>query len=746
MLNSNDAQTDHTDTRDKAGLLADSDPRLRLLLDGIKDFAIFMMDTDGRVSSWNAGAERLKGYRAEEIIGKHFSCFYPSRDIDIGTPRRELELAKTKGRHEQEGWRVRKGGAEFWANASITALCGPHGELLGFGAVVRDITERHVATQKLDALHERFERAVDATRDGLFEGSAFGSGDSLWVSPRWWKLLGYDRRDTPQTITAAAISEMIHPDDRAAVAQARSDSASSGTPCAVEHRMRTRQGTWLWVHTSSAAELDATGQVIRISGSMQDISARKQIESELKQTNERFAIASNAGGLGFWEFDIRSNTLQWDDQMFRLYGRSRLEGEQPYALWASSLHPHDRARSEQEVAEAINGARAFDTEFRIVHPNGDIRHLKAAASVTRGIDGRAVQMVGVSFDITERKQLTADLQLARADLQAILDNVPARITYWNADWTNRFANRAAEAQFGLKPGQATGRHVRKIIGDVRYKRAKQYLDAALSGERQSYEQVDRQPNGSLRYSQVTYVPTLKDGAVVGFCALGSDVTDLRNSYHRIRELAQRLETIREDERRSVAVMLHEGIAQDLAAALLRLGRLESQPNDAQYVTQLCTNLRQALKKCIEELRQGAEELRPATFAHLKVSDMLLSHARSFANLSGLNIEVTEIEPFPTLAEAKQLLFFRAAQEALINVASHAQAKSVEIILRADAESIAMDIADDGIGIPDGAMDKPGSFGLLGIRERFAALGGGLTVERNAPTGTRVSVRLPNATA
>ena len=125
--------------------LLESEQRFRLLVQSIKDYAIFMLDPLGNIISWNAGAERLKGYTANEIIGKHFSIFYPQEDLDARKPERELEVASKVGRLEDEGWRLRKDGSRFWANVVITALRDESGELVGFAKVTRDLTERRAA-------------------------------------------------------------------------------------------------------------------------------------------------------------------------------------------------------------------------------------------------------------------------------------------------------------------------------------------------------------------------------------------------------------------------------------------------------------------------------------------------------------------------------------------------------------------------------------------------------------------------
>ena len=122
---------------------------LQLLVDTVKDYAIIMLDTEGRVVSWNSGAERLKGWKPHEIIGQHFSRFYPAEDIEKGKTEMELRVAEREGRFEDEGWRVRKDGTRFWANVIITALREKRGTLLGFGKVTRDLSEKRQNEERL---------------------------------------------------------------------------------------------------------------------------------------------------------------------------------------------------------------------------------------------------------------------------------------------------------------------------------------------------------------------------------------------------------------------------------------------------------------------------------------------------------------------------------------------------------------------------------------------------------------------
>jgi PAS domain S-box-containing protein len=130
--------------------LRQSEERFRLLVEAVQDYAIFMLNPEGIITSWNIGAERLKGYKTAEILGKHFSCFYPEEDVRNGKPQWELVIAAKESRFEDEGWRLRKDGSRFWANVIITAVRNAQGELLGFAKVTRDFTERMHAHRALN--------------------------------------------------------------------------------------------------------------------------------------------------------------------------------------------------------------------------------------------------------------------------------------------------------------------------------------------------------------------------------------------------------------------------------------------------------------------------------------------------------------------------------------------------------------------------------------------------------------------
>jgi PAS domain S-box-containing protein len=161
---------DMTDKRKAQQALLEAERRFRILVQGVTDYAIFMLDPEGRITNWNAGAERIKGYSPDEIVGSHFSRFYTPEDLDAGVPKRALETARKTGRYEAEGWRVRKDGTRFWASVVLDAIRDEQGELIGFAKITRDMTEKRQTQLRLEESREQLFRSQKMEALGQLTG------------------------------------------------------------------------------------------------------------------------------------------------------------------------------------------------------------------------------------------------------------------------------------------------------------------------------------------------------------------------------------------------------------------------------------------------------------------------------------------------------------------------------------------------------------------------------------------------
>jgi len=272
-----------------------SEERFRLLVDGTKDHAIFMVDPDGRVASWNPGAERINQYTAEEIIGQHFSRFYPEGDKEAGKPGRNLQLTLAEGRYEEEGWRLRKDGSRFWASVVITALRDEAGRPRGFSMVTRDITHKMQAEEDVRRLlqEETARRAAENLAEILqlvhkIDKIGHWEWDSLTDTNKWSPEIEalYGLRSGEFEGTYQAWAKLVHPDD---LAQAEEDvrRAMETGQYFTEFRVVWPDGSVHWLETRAYVFKDGHDKPTRIAGVNMDITERKLQEEALREADRR---------------------------------------------------------------------------------------------------------------------------------------------------------------------------------------------------------------------------------------------------------------------------------------------------------------------------------------------------------------------------------------------------------------------------------------------------------------------------
>ncbi len=257
--------------------------RFRALVNSVQDYAIFMLDTDGRVANWNTGAVRIKGYLAEEIIGQHFSKFYSAEDVERGVPQRNLRVALKEGRYEAEGWRFRKDGTRFWANVVITPVYGDGGGLLGFAKVTRDLTERRKAEEQFRQSERRLAEAQHLARLGSWHWDV-PSNIVSW-SDEMYRIYGL--RPQAEAVTYERFLDFVHPDDRAMVHASISRTLLDHEPFAFDHRIARADGAERTLQARGEAMVDSEGRLIAIAGTGQDVTERREIEAQLEQSRER---------------------------------------------------------------------------------------------------------------------------------------------------------------------------------------------------------------------------------------------------------------------------------------------------------------------------------------------------------------------------------------------------------------------------------------------------------------------------
>ena len=248
--------------------------RYRLLVEAVTDYAIYLLDPSGIITTWNPGAQRIKGYTAHEIIGQHFSRFYTEEDRKLGLPARALQTAEREGKFEAEGWRVRKDGSRFWAYIIIDPIRAPSGEIIGFAKITRDLTERKVAEQVLHQSEEQFRLLVQGVSDyAIYLLDPEGRVTNWNLGAQ--RIKGY----LPNEIIGQHFSRFYTDEDRAAEVPREALETVRRTGRFEREGWRVRKdGSRFWAHVIIDAIRGDDGEIIGYAKITRDITERKEAQ------------------------------------------------------------------------------------------------------------------------------------------------------------------------------------------------------------------------------------------------------------------------------------------------------------------------------------------------------------------------------------------------------------------------------------------------------------------------------------
>lgn len=401
----------------------ESEERFRRLVEDVQDYAIFMLDPDGTIVSWNKGAARIKGYEEEEIIGCHYSCFYPREAVEAGVPEEHLEVAARDDRTAYEGWRIRKDGSQFWASVVITALRDESSELRGYLKVTRDLTERKRAMEELQRREARFRALIENSLDIITIIQE--DGVIRYQSPSVERILGYEQ----DGLVGATAFNRVHPDDLSDVQRAFETLVEKpGFMTSLEFRFRHKDGSWCTLESISKNLLDdpvVEGIVVN----SRDITDRRKAEEALRKSEERYRALAESSEVGIWHITEDGYTIYVNDAMCAL-----LEIEGPEELAGKTFHEFFTDDSlttiEHELTKRRRGiASTYEAEIEGKYDQKR-NVLISGAPVSTSNDGVS-SFIATFIDITKRVKATK--RLKQSEMRLAEAQRLARLGSWEWD-------------------------------------------------------------------------------------------------------------------------------------------------------------------------------------------------------------------------------------------------------------------------------------------------------------------------
>ena len=400
--------------KQKEQALRESEERFRMLVEGVKDYAIFMLDPRGCVTSWNTGAQWLHGHAAEEVTGRHFSLFYTPADIHAKRPEIGLKTAASEGRFEEEGLRVAKSGKEFWANVIITCLRDPGGKLRGFTVVTRDITDRLRARQALEKsealkgiiLETALDAIISISHDGLVQE---------W-NPAAERIFGYSRA---QAVGRPMDELIIPPSLREAYQDGVANYLMTGVGSLlgrpIELTLRRANGSEF--RADFAVTRIPTEEPPRCTALIRDITERKQAEAALRASEERLRLlVESVKDYAIYMLDTEGRVTSWNDGAERIEGYSSEEilGQH----FSRSFTPEDvqQGKPELELKTALEQGRV-ETEGWRVRKDGSRFYADVVLTPVHDEVGTHCGFSKVARDVTERKQAEEKIRQLNTSLE-----------------------------------------------------------------------------------------------------------------------------------------------------------------------------------------------------------------------------------------------------------------------------------------------------------------------------------------
>ncbi len=372
----------------------------RLLVQSVRDYAIFMLDPTGHIVTWNEGAQAIKGYTPEEILGSHFSRFYPQEQIDRGWPDYELARATEDGRFEDESWRVRKDGSLFWANVVITALRNEQGQLVGFSKVTRDLTDKRRQSEALRQSEERFRTLVEAVRDyAIFMLDAQGLVTTWNEGAR--QVVGYEADE----ILGAHISR-FHPPGSVSRRWPEHELRMATLEGRFEHenwRVR-KDGSRFWANVVITALRDPDGRLLGFSKIIRDLTERRHHEQELAASEQRFRLlVEGVNDYSIIMLDPSGFVSSWNGgaQTISGYTASEILGRHFSHFYSAEDVAEDRPW--QHLAIARRTGRFTEENWR-ARKDGTLYWAGTVITALRDPDGRLSGFAQVTQDLTDRRQ------------------------------------------------------------------------------------------------------------------------------------------------------------------------------------------------------------------------------------------------------------------------------------------------------------------------------------------------------
>ncbi|HXW91250.1 MAG TPA: PAS domain S-box protein, partial [Terriglobales bacterium] len=700
------------------------------------DDAIAALDTNGTITDWNKGAERLFGYSASEAIGENILFLSPAdaRDDAKGVLKKVWQGEVVR---HHEAVRRKKDGTSVDISLTVSPMVDSEGRIIGASGIARDITERKRAEQALRASEERLRLAQWVDRVGTFEWN-IRTGVNTWT-PELEAIYGLPPGGFGGTLTA--FENLVHPDDRGRVMGFVDKAVKTQQPTTREWRVVWPDGSVHWVAARAQVFTNEAGEPSRMVGVNIDITDRKFAEEKLAATNERLHLALEAGSVGGFDYDLKTGKNIWFGKAHTLLGMSPDETSGSLQEFWDRVHKDDRKHLQRAIQGASQTIEGFNEEFRVVWRDGTTHWLRSRGRYCYAANGERQRMVGISVDITQSKQVEEALRESEQRFRLAAQAGKMYSFEWDVT-TDRVVRSPERIKVlgGTEPLPISHQQfVDTIYSDDRPKFVATI--AGLTPERPIAEVIYRIPRADgalvwLKSSGRAFFDS--EGRMLRVIGMVADITDLKRAEESLAEMTRRLIESQEQERTRIGRELHDDINQRLAMLSLELEQLQENPSEVQPRVK---ELRRQLAEVSNDVQALSHDLHSSKLEYLGVVAGIKSWCKEFGERQRVEIDFSSDVP-SALPLGIGLSLFRVLQEALHNVIKHSGVRRLEVQLWEDFSEIHLVIRDAGRGFDLEEALQGRGLGLTSMCERVRLVKGTILIESKPMGGTTIHVRVP----
>lgn len=709
------------------------------------DNAVVITDKNRHIEWVNEGFTKLTGYSFHEIKGKIPGNFLQGEETDKKTVQEINEAIRNRIKIKAELINYTKDGRKYWVELNIQPIFDQAGKLEKYISIESDITQRKNAEaeiKKLALIAKETDNAIVITDKNQ---------NIEWVNEGFTKICGY----TFEEVLGKKPGKFLQGEetDQKTVAKIR-NTLRAGEKIKAELINYRKSGEKYWIEVNIQPIRDEEGKITQFISIESDITERKKSEEKLRLTQSRLEEAQKIAKIGNWEWNIQTNKIWWSDQTYKLFGLEPNAIELDFDKFIEFVKEPDREKLKAAVNESINNLIDYNIECTIIRKDGKEIFINAQGKVFTDEKNTPMRMAGSFQDISERKEAEKAIRFSEEKFSKAFFTAPDALmisTYKEGEIIE--VNEGFEKIFEYKKNEVIGKTFKEIGV---WKNPKRRIEAMkiLHKENKLRNEIGQfiTKNGNVGFGDLS-IDVIYINEQKHLLSILKDITERKKAEKEIEDyqnnlklLSSQITIAEQEERRRIAIDLHDNLSQSLAIAKIKVSEVQRDCENLNTLEKF-TSAKKQLDKAIRSSRLITYELSPPILYELGFSAAVRWRLEQVEKEFNIQTELIDEAEHIELEIDVRVLLFRAALEIITNAIKHSRANRFKVLCKCVDEQLEIEFSDNGVGFNLDEAEKQAikkkSLGLFSLRERISFINGTININSRIGEGTVITIKIPN---